>query len=285
MVAALGAGQAFASFFHLGTHAFFKALLFLAAGSVIHAVHSNELSAMGGLRHKLPLTAAAFGIGALSLAGVPGFAGFFSKDLVLGSLEGRAAWVPWLMLMTTAFLTALYMGRVVMKAFFGTPSSAAEHAHEGGLSMTLPLVLLAAPALLSGFLGEWLAEQVSASYHLHLGLTPIVASAASLAGLGTALVLFRAGRPAPLAAALERLDALSLVDRTWAAGYRVGLLGISGLAGWVDRYLVDGLINLIGWSTLRGADAARQAQTGRVRDYAWAVAAGVVALVLIGVLQ
>jgi NADH-quinone oxidoreductase subunit L len=285
MVAALGAGQAFASFFHLGTHAFFKALLFLAAGSVIHAVHSNDLGAMGGLRKKLPLTAAAFGIGALSLTGVPGFAGFFSKDLVLGSLEGRAGWIPWLMLMTTAFLTALYMGRVVLKAFFGAPSEAAQHAHEGGLSMTLPLVVLAVPALLSGLLGEWLAHQVSASYHLHLGLTPVVASSAALGGLFAAFVLFRTGSGAPLAATLERLDALSLVDRTWALGYRVGLNGLSSVLGWVDRYLVDGLINLIGWSTLRGADAARRVQTGRVRDYAWAVAAGVVFLVLLGVLR
>ena len=119
MVAALGAGSAFAGFFHLGTHAFFKALLFLAAGSVIHAVHSNQLSDMGGLRRKLPLTTAAFVIGALSLSGFPGFAGFFSKDLVLSSLEGKAHWVPWALLMGSAFLTAFYMGRVLLKVFFG----------------------------------------------------------------------------------------------------------------------------------------------------------------------
>jgi NADH:ubiquinone oxidoreductase subunit 5 (subunit L)/multisubunit Na+/H+ antiporter MnhA subunit len=82
-------GLAFAGFFHLGTHAFFKALLFLAAGSVIHAVHSNELDDMGGLRKKMPITGAAFVIGALSLAGVPGFAGFFSKDLVLSTARGQ----------------------------------------------------------------------------------------------------------------------------------------------------------------------------------------------------
>src|SRR6185295_15091188 len=113
MVAALGAGSAMAGFFHLGTHAFFKALLFLAAGSVIHAVHSNELADMGGLRKKMPLTTIAFVIGALSLSGVPGFAGFFSKDLVLTTLEGRALWIPWAMLMGSAFLTAFYMGRVL----------------------------------------------------------------------------------------------------------------------------------------------------------------------------
>ncbi len=130
MVAALGAGSAFAGFFHLGTHAFFKALLFLAAGSVIHAVHSNSLADMGGLRKKMPWTALTFGLGALSLAGVPGFAGFFSKDLVLEAVEGKLGSIPWAMLLATAFLTAFYMGRVVIKAFFGAPSAKAAHAHE-----------------------------------------------------------------------------------------------------------------------------------------------------------
>ncbi len=90
MVAALGAGSAFAGFFHLGTHAFFKALLFLSAGSVIHAVHSNDISDMGGLRRKMPLTTAAFVDRRALARGVPGFAGFFSKDLVLETARGQA---------------------------------------------------------------------------------------------------------------------------------------------------------------------------------------------------
>ncbi len=285
MVTALGAGQAFAGFFHLGTHAFFKALLFLAAGSVIHAVHSNSLDDMGGLRKKLPLTTAAFVIGSLSLAGVPGFAGFFSKDLVLGSLEGRANWIPWAMLLFAAFLTAFYMGRVLIKAFFGAPSAKAEHAHEGGVAMTGPLVVLAIPSLASGFLGGWLATQVKAEYHLHLGLTPILASTMALAGLGAAVLVFGKGGTAPLASVLEKLDSLSLVDRTWATAYRVGLLGIASLAGWIDRYLVDGLINFSGWAALEGGSSARKLQTGLVRDYAMMVVVGVVVLLLIGVLR
>jgi NADH-quinone oxidoreductase subunit L len=280
MVAALGAGNAFAGFFHLGTHAFFKALLFLCAGSVIHAVHSNDLFDMGGLRRKLPLTTAAFVVGALSLAGVPGFAGFFSKDLVLSSTEGKGAWVPWVMLMACAFLTAFYMGRVLLKAFFGPLSAKAEHAHEGGLAMTAPLVVLTVPSLLAGFLGGWLAEQVSAEYHVHLGLTPVVASSLALIGLAAAVAVFGRGGTAPLAATLERLDAYSAVDRFWAFAYRKGLLASSAVLGWVDRYVVDGLINLTGWSSIEAGAWVRRFQTGRVRDYALAVAAGAAAAAL-----
>ncbi|MBS1151525.1 MAG: proton-translocating NADH-quinone oxidoreductase, chain [Myxococcaceae bacterium] len=285
MIAALGAGSAFAGFFHLGTHAFFKALLFLAAGSVIHAVHSNELSQMGGLRKKLPLTTTAFVIGALSLAGIPGFAGFFSKDLVLASLEGRAHWVPWTMLMGAAFLTAFYMGRVVVKAFWGQVSEKSAHAHEGGLAITGPLVVLAIPALLSGLLGGWLASQVSVPYSLHLGLTPIVASSMGLAGVAAAVFVFGTGRAAPFAATLEKLDRLSLVDRSWAFAYQVGLQAFPALFGWIDRYLVDGLMNFSGWSAIEAGASARKLQTGKIRDYALMVVAGVIALALIGVLR
>ncbi len=285
MVAALGAGNAFAGFFHLGTHAFFKALLFLAAGSVIHAVHSNDLGDMGGLRKRLPITTAAFVIGALSLAGVPGFAGFFSKDLVLTALEGRGGGAPWVMLLAAAFLTAFYMGRVLIKAFWGELSQKAEHAHEGGLSMTGPLVVLMIPSFASGFLGGWLAGQVKAEYHLHLGLTPVLASVMAVAGLVAAVVVFGRGGQAPGARILEKLDAWSLVDRTWATAYRLGLLGVASIAGWIDRYVIDGLMNLTGWSAIEGGASARRLQTGLVRDYALLVVVGVVVLALMGVLR
>jgi proton-translocating NADH-quinone oxidoreductase chain L len=285
MVAALGAGDAFAGFFHLGTHAFFKALLFLAAGSVIHAVHSNQIADMGGLRKKMPLTTLAFGIGAFSLAGVPGFAGFFSKDEVLTSLEGKAYWIPWAMLMGSAFLTAFYMGRVLIKVFFGAPSHKAEHAHESGFMMVGPLLILAVPSLLAGFLGAWVGEGMHVEYHLHFGVTPVVASSAALLGLALSVVVFRNGGTAPGAWIIEKLDTLSLVDRTWAGGYRLGLLGVSALAGWIDRYLVDGAMNFSAWSALEGGSAARNLQTGKVRDYALMVVVGVLVLALIGVLR
>ena len=282
MVAALGAGSAFAGFFHLGTHAFFKALLFLAAGSVIHAVHSNELSQMGGLRRRMPLTTVVFAIGALSLAGIPGFAGFASKDTVIGAVEGQGGGVPYFLLLGTAFVTALYMGRALLRAFFGPPCAAAAHAHEPPLSMTAPLVLLAIPSVLAGLLGGWLARSVGAEYHLHLAPTPVLAAALSLAGLLLAVALFRQGRPAPLAAFLERADRASLVDRSWALLYRQVLIRVADVSRWVDRYLVDGLMNGIGWSTLETGSAVRPVQTGRMRDYVFAVMVGALLLAWIG---
>nr|MBP6608394.1 NADH-quinone oxidoreductase subunit L [Deltaproteobacteria bacterium] len=151
MIAALGAGSLLGGFFHLTTHAFFKALLFLGAGSVIHAVHSNDLRDMGGLARKMPLTTLTFVIGALSLAGLPGLAGFFSKDLILEAVgeHGLSLWL--VLLLVSAFLTAFYMGRLLLRVFFAPATEKSSHAHESGGFLLLPLVLLAVPALATGY--------------------------------------------------------------------------------------------------------------------------------------
>jgi len=282
MVAALGAGSAFAGYFHLGTHAFFKALLFLGAGSVIHAVHSNELKDMGGLARRMPLTAVTFGLGALSLSGIPPLAGFASKDAILTALEGRAGWIPWALLLATAFLTAFYMGRVLVLTFLGKPSSAAAHAHESSPVMTVPLIALAIPTVVGGLLGPWLARGLGGEMHLHLGLTPVLASLAGLGGLLLSLVTYLRGREAPLAATVAALDRASAVDRVWAFGYRSVLLPLSAVLRWIDRYLVDGLMNGVGWGTLETGQALRPVQTGRTRDYALAVVVGAVLLLVLG---
>jgi NAD(P)H-quinone oxidoreductase subunit 5 len=142
------------------------------------------------------------------------------------------------------------------------------------------------PSLLSGLLGGALATQVKAEYHLHfVGLTPIVASSLALVGLAASVAVFGKGGTAPLAATLERLDAYSAVDRFWAGAYRIGLLGVASVLGWIDRYVIDGLINLSGYATIAAGAAVRKLQTGRVRDYALAVAAGAAAAVLFVVLR
>jgi NADH-quinone oxidoreductase subunit L len=282
MVAALGAGSAFAGYFHLGTHAFFKALLFLGAGSVIHAVHSNEMTDMGGLGRRMPLTALTFTAGALSLSGVPPFAGFASKDAILTALEGRAGWIPWALLVATAFLTAFYMGRVLVLTFLGKPSTAAAHAHESPLVMTGPLLALAIPTVAGGLLGPWLARGLGTEMQLHLGLTPVMASLAALGGLGLSIAIHLKGREAPLAGTIAALDRASLVDRIWAFGYRSVLLPLGSLLRWVDRYLVDGLMNGLGYGTLEAGQAVRPVQTGRTRDYALAVVLGAILLLMLG---
>ncbi len=285
MVAALGAGSTIAGYFHLTTHAFFKALLFLAAGSVIHAVHSNELPEMGGLRKKMPITTITFIIGALALAGIPGTAGFFSKDLVLSSVEGRFGWLPYGALMATAFLTAFYMGRVVLLAFFGAPRGHADHAHESGASMAGPLVILAVPSVLVGWAGASFAGLTGGSYELHIGGTAVAASALGLGGFGSAWLVYggtkSGARPAMLGL-IERLAKASAVNRAQEALYRRVLLGGAAVLGWIDRYVVDGLINFLGWFFLVLGRGLRRIQTGRAPDYVFAVVAGTIALTIWG---
>ncbi len=285
MVAALGAGGLFAGYFHLFTHAFFKALLFLAAGSVIHAVHSNAIRDMGGLFGKMKLTSTAFIVGALALAGVPAFSGFFSKDQVLEALLHAAQgapiyWVPLVACLITVALTATYMTRVVLRAFFGPASAAAAHAHEGGLSMRAPLVLLALLAVGAGYLGGAFQSLVGAhgAHFSVLHLTPIGAVAVALT-LGGAAVGYALRDDAPaLLAPIARLSEAGAVDRAWAWGYQTALRrGADGLA-WVDRYVVDGAMNAVGAGVLVLGERARRLQTGVVSDYLYAVAVGVVCL-------
>jgi NADH-quinone oxidoreductase subunit L len=158
MMLALGVGGWVAGLFHLITHAFFKACLFLGSGSVIHAVHSQDIREMGGLRRKLPVTYTTFVIATLALAGVPCFAGYYSKDQIVanalawGLTRGAAHWIPFVFAATGAFMTTFYMLRLVFLTFHGEPRDhhRYEHAHESPPVMTVPLMLLATVALLGG---------------------------------------------------------------------------------------------------------------------------------------
>jgi NADH-quinone oxidoreductase subunit L len=287
MVCALGAGSSIASYFHLTTHAFFKALLFLAAGGMIHAVHSNELSCMGGLARRMKLTSAVFIIGALALAGIPGLAGFFSKDLILEAVYDAHLFVPWAMLLFAAFLTAFYMGRVIFLALFGPLSQASENAHEGGFSMAGPLLLLAAGSLGVGYFGSDLALLSGGLYHFHLGMSGMLGTGLAVAGLLLSWLIYGAHRVSSQAfsflAPIERLAHSGLVDRFFEFAYRRGALVFSDAVGFFDRYVVDGVMNWIGWSTIVSGRRLRKTQTGNVRDYVYAVVAGAVIVVFWGV--
>ena len=152
MMMALGAGAYTAGMFHLTTHAYFKALLFLAAGSVIHAVHTNDMREMGGLRHKMPITYITFLLGTLALTGIPPFAGFFSKDEVLAAALARNP-VLFAIGAMAAAMTAFYMSRALVMTFHGKPKDEKKHhhAHESPAGMTGPLILLAAVSVVSGW--------------------------------------------------------------------------------------------------------------------------------------
>jgi NADH-quinone oxidoreductase subunit L len=286
MVCALGVGSLMAGYFHLTTHAFFKALLFLAAGSVIHAVHSNFVQDMGGLWRKMRLTSVTFVIGALALAGFPLLSGFFSKDLILEAVYEQKLWVPWVALMCAAFLTAFYMMRVIVLAFFGKPSEAAEHAHESGASMTIPLVLLAAGALGAGYFAAPMAEVYGTHYEFHLGASGMIATVLGLAGLGLGWLVYARGQVGLVApfAPIGRIARSAAIDRVYEALYGRVLLAISDLAGWIDRYVVDGLVNLTAWTAIKGGHGLRRVQSGNVQDYVLAVVAGTIVFAAWGLL-
>ncbi len=290
MVAALGAGSLVGGFFHLTTHAFFKALLFLCAGSAIHAVHSNEIGKMGGLARKMPITAGAFIIGALALAGIPGLSGFFSKDLVLESVEGKLGSFPWAALLLTAGLTAFYMGRVVFIAFFGEPSSEeAKHAHEPGWSMRGPLVVLGALALGGGFLAAPFARLYGERepYHFHFGSTSAIAAALAIGGFGLSYFFYGGGRRATPAFAtwVQGIAETRAINRVYETGFRGVTLPLAAALAFIDRYIVDGLINISAWATLESGRAMRRIQTGYAPDYVLAVVVGVLGVATWAVLQ
>ena len=286
MIAALGAGSLSAGYFHLTTHAFFKALLFLAAGSLIHAAHSNNMSDMGGLRRSMPVTFGLFVIGAAALAGVPGASGFFSKDMVLEALHRRGMWGPLLLCLAGVAVTALYMGRAVLRIFFG---EAAHSGHEPGARMLGPMLLLGLPALAVGFgVGDFQAlighpGHGAAELLSHFIGLPALGFLLALAGFGAALAEHR-GTALPAPAGLADWLRSRPVDRFYEAAWnRAVLAGARGIA-WMDRYLIDGLMNLIGWGALVGGDRARRVQTGRAADYMWAIGLGMLIVTAYGLL-
>src|SRR6266849_2009927 len=195
MMAAIGAGFASAGFLHLLTHGIFKALLFLGAGAVIHAVDTNDIFGMGGLWRRMPQTAIVFVIGTLSLAGIPLFAGFFSKEEILGAVLAGGFPLPFAMLLLCAFLTAFYMFRVVFVAFAGAPAEsqgghhgADSHVHDAPASMALPLWILAIMCVGVGALfAVWHPE---AEFEA-LGWLAPAAIGVAFAGLGLAYLVYQ----------------------------------------------------------------------------------------------
>jgi NADH-quinone oxidoreductase subunit L len=295
MMAALGAGAPAAGFFHLLTHGAFKALLFLAAGAVIHAVGTNDMFRMGRLAAAMPRTAIAFVIGAVTLSGIPPLSGFYSKEAVLAGVWEGGRVGPFLLLTVTVALTAFYMFRAIFVTFWG-PRRAGGHPHDPPPLMSAPLWILSAGAVAGGILAtEWLgmslAQFVTESVDAELPHGPAwlmpLSVVLAVGGIAFAWLVYQRGAVSadalretfgPLAGAAERGYG---IDAAYAAAYRAVVLGLAIVVGWIDRYLVDGVVNVGSAWTLRAGDALRQIQTGRAQDYLYGVAAGFLLLVLL----
>lgn len=278
-----------ASMFHLFTHAMFKALLFLGAGSVIHAVHSNLMQDMGGLHKYMKITSITFLIAALSIAGFPGFSGFFSKDEILIATFHHNKAIFYITLFV-AGLTAFYMFRLYFSIFWNKKTHYHHTPHESPLTMTIPLVFLAIMSIVPGYFPftEWLTPD-KVGFHGHID--PMMATTASTVGIIGIIIAFifyfkPTEYPAKISAAFGKLyewtknkfyiDELYLfITRNIIFKY------ISGSFAWFDKKVVDGTMNLIGNSTVAGSNAIKGAQSGKVQDYAFAFLGGVIILVIV----
>jgi NADH-quinone oxidoreductase subunit L len=295
MMTALGAGALVAGVLHLLLHGFFKALLFLAAGAVIHAVHTNDMREMGRLGRAMPRTAIVFVVGTLALAGVPPFSGFVSKEAILGGVWEAGLHGPFVLLSVTVFLTAFYMFRAVLLTFFGA-RSAGGHPHDPPGVMMGPLWLLAllsivGAALGGGALGQTFPEYLGRDWgttlpHGPRWLTPFSVGLA-VAGIVLAWLVYqrRAVSAEALARGLGPLPRWAArgygLDAVYVAVYQGIVLALARLVGWTDRYVVDGLVNAASALTLRAGSDLRRLQTGRAQDYLYGVTAGLLLVMVL----
>ena len=298
MMLAVGTGAYVAAIFHMVTHAFFKALLFLGSGSVIHALDGDQdMRRYGALRAAMPITSATFIVGWLAIAGVPPFAGFWSKDEIL-AYAFDASVALWLVGLVTAVLTAFYMSRLVFMTFCGEARFGDErHPHEPSLLMTAPLGVLAAAAAVAGvlnlpftkdlhFLGRWLEPSLFGNEaHLGIGggaqwLLALVAVAGAAVGVALAAAAYLRRRLDP--ALFEREAAARAFYLDDAVTRFVGGPGRSAFEGLAafDAKVVDGAVDGVGRSVRAAGTALRRAQSGFVRFYALLTAAGAVALLV-----
>ncbi|MGH9188557.1 MAG: NADH-quinone oxidoreductase subunit L [Acidimicrobiales bacterium] len=308
MFLAVGSGAYAAAVFHMVTHAFFKALLFLGAGSVIHGLHdSQDMKRMGGLRRWMPVTAGTFIVGWLAIAGVPPFSGFWSKDDILLNAFEKSP-VLWFLGLVTALLTAYYMSRQVFLTFFGEErwrrseaekEPAERHGahgdfkpHESPPTMTFPLVFLAVLAAVGGllnlpfgkltFLEHWLEpvfgerlHHVTSAAGTKLGLLAVTVAAAA-AGIALAYAIYLR----------HKLPESSVEPAVLAHGWYVDDLyrhtveepgrALATLSADVDQKVIDGAVNGVGALVKAGGSRLRAVQSGYVRNYALSIAAGAV---------
>ena len=299
MFLAIGSGAYVAAIFHVITHSFFKALLFLGSGSVIHGMgDEQDMRKMGALRLAMPITAATFIVGWLAIAGVPPFAGFWSKDEIL-----LAAWeqknigpLLWGVGLITALLTAYYMSRQVILVFFGDQRWDEDaHPHESSWTMTIPLCVLAGAAIVGGAINlplvkDWLVLEhflepiFNDPHHFSSGTITKVALAvisvcAAVAGISLAVLSWLTRQISTDRLEPDFLENAMYVDSTYARVVDgIGTSSFQGAAD-IDKRFVDGTVNTVGKLTMRLGRLIRPAQSGYIRNYAVGVALGALVLV------
>ncbi len=283
-----------ASMFHLFTHAMFKACLFLGAGCIIHAVHSNEMSTMGGLRNYMPVTHVTFLISCLAISGIPPFSGFFSKDEIITACFAYSPVVGWIMTGIAA-MTAFYMFRLYYGIFWGTENKELhEHhtPHEAPLTMTVPLIILTVITVTCGWALNF-GSFISASgqdYQIHLD-TQVAITSCVIAVISIALATYiYKGEKQPIADMLyKRFPTLHraaykrfYMDEIWMfITHKIIFRCVSTPIAWFDRHVVDGTFDFMAWGANEAGETIRPWQSGDVRRYAVWFLTGIVALTLV----
>lgn len=297
MMLALGVGSLTASMFHLWTHAFFKALMFLAAGSVLHALCDRaDVWKMGGLIKKMPITGWTFTIGGLAIAGIPPFAGFWSKDEILLETLNSGHYVLYAMAAFTAFLTAFYMWRLIFLAFYGEENPANDP-HESPWTMCVALLVLAVGATTAGLFGtpwnnlwaKWIYfGQPHAGGEIAWGVM-IFSTLVAAAGIYLAYTLYLKDKKKVKAKALaERYKGLYnlsynkyYIDEIYLWFTHKVVDGSAKLFYLFDVYVIDGIVNGLGGLARLSGDGLRVVQTGRMQNYALVFFLGVLAVAVI----
>jgi NADH-quinone oxidoreductase subunit L len=306
MFLGVGVGAFASGIFHVMTHAFFKALLFLCAGSVMHALDGEQdMFKMGGLRKKLPITYTTMLIATLAISAIPPFSGFFSKDEILDSAYNSGHEMLWLLGIITAAMTSFYMFRLIFLTFHGDSRVEADkvpHIHESPLVMTIPLMVLAALAVVGGLvglpegflwgnkIGDFLAPSVGEyAPVLHGNFVMLTSASLGLAGLGILLAWYfylkAPGMPYLIAYQAQSAYDLLLnkyyVDDFYNTMVTRPLFWISTfvLGRFIDSFMIDGFVNGAGLSVETGGQLSRRVETGNVQQYAFVYVLGVLAIV------
>lgn len=283
-----------AGMFHLFTHAMFKALLFLGAGCIIHAVHSNEMSTMGGLRKYMPITHITFLIACLAIAGIPPFSGFFSKDEILTACFHFSPVIGWVMTII-AGMTAFYMFRLYYGIFWGTENKElhAEHVpHESPLAMTFPLMFLAAITIVCGWLLPFghLVSSNGHAYDIHIDTQVAVTSIiVALVAIALATWMYARDRQPVADMLARRFSTLHraaykrfYMDEIWLfITKKIIFRCVSTPLAWFDRHVIDQFMNFMAWATNASGENVQPIQSGKVQSYAIWFLGGIVVLTMI----
>ncbi len=294
MMLALGVSGYTAGMFHLYTHAFFKALLFLCAGSVIHAMHTNNIWKMGGLHKKMPVTSITFLIAALAISGIFPLSGFWSKDEILVNVYESGNKILYYTAVITAFLTAFYMFRLYFVTFTGSLKD--EHAHESPKVMTIPLIILALLSIVSGFVGIPGMEKSIYNF-LYTGEHPhevamniniaLNSNIVALSGIVLAFVIYgiKIIKPETMKKITGPFYTMSknkfYIDEIYLFLIRKIFISISEFVKWFDRHIVDGIVNLIAFLCRWGGAKLRLTISGNLQNYALIIFSGFILIVVV----